>query len=104
MLVYVSGSVNQLERVRLACIRVILYGHTPMCPILMCKGFFSDIRLRKSQSWFEKIVKETIKNCTVFVYLTEPCGCWQTRMERDLCQKDMPMIPFDVFQEWLWKI
>lgn len=101
MIIYLSGSINQVERLRLACIRIIMYGHTPICPILMTKGFFNDVRLRKSQRWFKKIIEAAMSSCEAFVYLTEPCGCWQTKMERDLCRKDMQMIPFDVLQEWL---
>ena len=103
MLIYVSGSIHQIERLRLACIRIILYGHTPICPILMCKGFFGDVRLRKSQRWFEKIIEQAMANCKAFVYLTEPCGCWQTKLERSICPVGIPMIPFDMFQDWLWK-
>ena len=103
MLIYVSGSINHIERLRLACIRIILYGHTPVCPILMCKGFFSDVRLRKSQRWFEKIVEHALDSCNAFVYLTEPCGCWQTKLERSICPAGIPMVPFDMFQDWLWK-
>jgi len=102
MIVYLSGSTAQIERLRLAYIRIIMYGHTPICPILACRGAFNDVRLRKSTGWFKKIVEASIASCDVFVYLTEPCGCWQTKMERDCCERDMQMIPFDVFPEWLW--
>lgn len=103
VLIYMSGSISQTERLRLACIRMLLCGHTPICPILMCKGFFNDDRLRKSREWFEKIVQDSMKNCKVFVYLTEPCGCWQTKIERSLVPKNISMVPFDIIQEWLWK-
>jgi hypothetical protein len=104
MIIYVSGPTTQSERLRLACIKIVLHGHTPICPILMCKGFFGDPRLCRSQRWFEKIVKAEIEKCDAFTYLTEPtAGCWQTKLERSLCPHDVSMVPFDMFQGWVWK-
>jgi hypothetical protein len=103
MKLFLSGHINQIEQLRLACIRLTLSGHIVICPMLMCRGYFNDDRLRQAKNWYEKVVKHLIQSCECFVYLTEPCGCWQTRMERSLVPKAVPMVPFDVIQEWLWK-
>ena len=104
MFIYISGSVHKTEAIRLACIRVLLCGHTPICPILMCRGMFKDDRLKqKFPTWYQKIVKKSLNDCNAFVYLTESCGCWQTKVERKMVPMEMPMIPFDVMQEWFWK-
>lgn len=92
--VYVTGPLQGTNKMStkknrhnlsLACRKVLLTEHIPVCPMLQSENWHLDPRLPSSDEWWVKnYFIEFMRDCIEFVYVPEPPGTKSNIMEMEM--------------------
>ena len=82
---YEAGNSRALRknrsRLELVCRRVIIAGHVPICPVLMC-GEWRDPRIPRDITWWvRRIYKPIMEDCKIFCMMPMPAGVRSERVK-----------------------